>query len=112
MHKSKVDLIKKNRENQTNYGYLNQVALIQSSGSGKSRMVDELAKLMPTIPINLRASADTKRESSGCYHLQTLTDRRTQNTHILLPTPPSEIFSFKNPFLSTMPYFKRVSIEF
>ncbi|KAF8340891.1 hypothetical protein F5887DRAFT_1225901 [Amanita rubescens] len=39
----------KNRQNQ----YSNQVAVIQSSGTGKSRMVDELAKLVFTIPFNL-----------------------------------------------------------
>lgn len=33
--------------------YGNQVAVIQSSGTGKSRMVDELAKLVFTIPFNL-----------------------------------------------------------
>ncbi|KAF8433727.1 hypothetical protein L210DRAFT_2696897 [Boletus edulis BED1] len=32
----------------------NSVALIQSSGTGKSRMVDEMAKLVFTIPFNVR----------------------------------------------------------
>ncbi|THU95045.1 hypothetical protein K435DRAFT_839652 [Dendrothele bispora CBS 962.96] len=49
------------KKDPTDYGYLNHVALIQSSGSGKSRMVDELAKLIPTIPINLRSSRDAKQ---------------------------------------------------
>ncbi|THU87163.1 hypothetical protein K435DRAFT_804533 [Dendrothele bispora CBS 962.96] len=61
MHRSKVKLIRESRWDQTRYGHLNHVALNQSSGSGKSRMVDELAKLIPTIPINLRASADTRQ---------------------------------------------------
>lgn len=34
--------------------YLNHVSIIQSSGTGKSRMVDEVAKRVFTIPINLR----------------------------------------------------------
>lgn len=34
--------------------YSNTVAIVQSSGTGKSRLVDELAKLIFTIPINIR----------------------------------------------------------
>ena len=33
--------------------YAKQVAIIQSSGTGKSRMVHELSKLIFTIPFNL-----------------------------------------------------------
>ncbi|KAK7444292.1 hypothetical protein VKT23_015303 [Stygiomarasmius scandens] len=60
MHARKVELLKL-RKDQTDYRHLNQAALIQSSGSGKSRMVDELAKLIPAIPINLRSEADDKQ---------------------------------------------------
>ena len=34
--------------------YKNMCAIVQSSGTGKSRMVDELAKLVFTLPINIR----------------------------------------------------------
>lgn len=45
----------------------NCVALIQSSGTGKSRMVHELAKLVFTIPFNLRDPDEHDRgESSIC----------------------------------------------
>ena len=40
--------------------YTNHVALIQSSGSGKSRIVREAGKHIFTIPINLRDPKDTK----------------------------------------------------
>ena len=36
--------------------YKNTCAIVQSSGTGKSRMVDELAKLVFTLPINIRRS--------------------------------------------------------
>ncbi|KAK7444315.1 hypothetical protein VKT23_015327 [Stygiomarasmius scandens] len=63
MQARKVELLKRGklRKDQTDYGHLNHAALIQSSGSGKSRMVDELAKLIPTIPINLRSEADDEQ---------------------------------------------------
>ncbi|KAH7890620.1 hypothetical protein F5I97DRAFT_1923094 [Phlebopus sp. FC_14] len=38
--------------------YANSAAIIQSSGSGKSRTVDELADLVFTIPFNLRHSGE------------------------------------------------------
>ncbi|KAF8340879.1 hypothetical protein F5887DRAFT_1225825 [Amanita rubescens] len=39
--------------------YSNQVSVTQSSGTGKSRMVHELGKLVFTIPFNLRDDAET-----------------------------------------------------
>jgi hypothetical protein len=36
--------------------YSNQIAIVQSSGTGKSRMVHEQASLVFTIPFNLRES--------------------------------------------------------
>ncbi|KAF8592712.1 hypothetical protein K439DRAFT_1656117 [Ramaria rubella] len=40
--------------------YSNSVAVIQSSGTGKSRMVHEQSKLVFTIPFNLRGNEDDK----------------------------------------------------
>jgi len=62
MQARKIELLEL-RTDQRDYGHLNHVALIQSSGSGKPRMVNELAELIPTIPVNLRSEADDKRES-------------------------------------------------
>jgi hypothetical protein len=47
--------------NKTEY-YGNQVPIIQSSGYGKSRMVHEQAKLVFTIPFNLRPAPDDQGE--------------------------------------------------
>lgn len=41
--------------------YSNTTSIIQSSGTGKSRMVDEQAKLVFTIPFNV----GTKHKSNG-----------------------------------------------
>jgi hypothetical protein len=38
--------------------YGNQISIIQSSGYGKSRMVHEQAKLVFTLPFNLRPAPD------------------------------------------------------
>jgi hypothetical protein len=46
--------------------YWNQVAIVQSSGTGKSRMVHELSKLVFTIPLNLRAAIKT---SKGVFYV-------------------------------------------
>jgi hypothetical protein len=40
--------------------YGNQISIIQSSGYGKSRMVHEQAKLVFTIPFNLRPEANAQ----------------------------------------------------
>ena len=42
--------------------YTNSVAIIQSSGTGKSRMVHEQANLVFTIPFNLRHPTDNRGE--------------------------------------------------
>lgn len=42
--------------------YSSSVPIIQSSGTGKSRMVDEMAKHIFTIPFNIRAQEDSARE--------------------------------------------------
>ena len=46
--------------------FANSIVLIQSSGCGKSCMVDEMAKLVFTIPINIRNLREQKRERSVC----------------------------------------------
>ena len=43
--------------------YATAIALIQSSGTGKSRMVDEQANLVFTIPFNLRDPTERVCES-------------------------------------------------
>ena len=57
--------------------YGKQVAIIQSSGTGKSRMVHELSKLIFTIPFNLRLG----EENSGMYDIGILSYRLSQSTH-------------------------------
>ena len=51
--------------------YSNTVAIVQSSGTGKSRMVDELARYVFAIPFNLRDEEETKRKRSSfvLHHL-------------------------------------------
>ena len=51
---------------QCSTSFANSIALIQSSGCGKSRMVDEMAKLVFTIPINICNLREQKRECSVC----------------------------------------------
>lgn len=49
--------------------YSNTAAVIQSSGGGKSRMVDEQAELVFTIPLNLRAEAESKRNVASLLRM-------------------------------------------
>lgn len=42
--------------------YANMLPIIQSSGTGKSRMVDELAKCAFTIPFNLQGKLESQSE--------------------------------------------------
>jgi len=44
----------------TEKSYSNQIAIVQSSGTGKSRMVHEQANLVFTIPFNLRERGDNQ----------------------------------------------------
>src|SRR6266446_4528412 len=44
----------------TQKSYSNQIAIVQSSGTGKSRMVHEQANLVFTIPFNLRERGDNQ----------------------------------------------------
>ncbi|KAL4252956.1 hypothetical protein ABKN59_003494 [Abortiporus biennis] len=43
-----------------NNPYTNSIAIVQSSGAGKSRMMDELASIAFTLPFNLRPDKDTQ----------------------------------------------------
>ena len=43
--------------------YVGHTSIVQSSGSGKSRLVDEVAKSIFTIPFNIRARQDDASES-------------------------------------------------
>ena len=43
--------------------YKSHAAIIQSSGSGKSRMVDEVSKLIFTIPFNIREAHESAHET-------------------------------------------------
>ena len=49
-----VNLLKNIGTSMGGESYQNTAAIIQSSGYGKSRTVDEMATLVPTIPMNLR----------------------------------------------------------
>ena len=42
----------------SDFRYSNHASIIQSSGSGKSRLIDEVAKVIFTIPFNLRQQPD------------------------------------------------------
>jgi hypothetical protein len=46
--------------------YSNAVSIIQSSGTGKSRMVDELSRSVFTIPFNIRSSDENRGISLRC----------------------------------------------
>lgn len=66
---SKALLDMKELSESKNYG--NTVAIVQSSGCGKSRMVDETAKFLFTLPFNLRPSKDDIGEyqlPSSCHN--------------------------------------------
>jgi len=41
--------------------YGNMMTIIQSSGTGKSRMVDQLARIVFTLPFNIRDPSDSIR---------------------------------------------------
>lgn len=47
------------------FAYMNQVSIVQSSGYGKSRMMDQMATMVFTIPFNLRSDKDTSREEKS-----------------------------------------------
>ncbi|KAH9475813.1 hypothetical protein JR316_0011373 [Psilocybe cubensis] len=59
-----INLLTNIRESIAYNPYENTSAIIQSSGFGKSRTVDEMAKLVATIPMNIR---DTRDNEQGAY---------------------------------------------
>lgn len=67
--------------------YSNSAAVIQSSGAGKSRMVDEQAELVFTIPLNLRADEESKRNValSLRFYSQVLTSPCSSLVRVRLP---------------------------
>ena len=48
----------------------NTTFLIQSSGSGKSRMVDEASKLVFTIPTNVRNPEESSKRSTAIFVIE------------------------------------------
>lgn len=60
--------LKKWAEKKNSDDYSNTVAMVQSSGTGKSRMADETARLIFTFPFNLRS--DQESESESCCRYQ------------------------------------------
>jgi hypothetical protein len=81
-----------NRIPRTQKAYSNQIAIVQSSGTGKSRMVHEQANLVFTIPFNLRESGDSK----GAYPCPVdlfISDAENQILPFLSPMMLSAIIS-------------------
>ena len=73
-----------NRIPRTQKAYSNQIAIVQSSGTGKSRMVHEQANLVFTIPFNLRESG----ESKGAYRFPAdLFNSDAENQTLPFPSP-------------------------
>ncbi|KAF8882369.1 hypothetical protein CPB84DRAFT_1851243 [Gymnopilus junonius] len=68
--------------------YSNQIAIVQSSGTGKSRMVHEQAKIVFTIPFNLRESIEDKAWPS---HLPTRMSAPTSSELLLFTKVNGEL---------------------
>jgi hypothetical protein len=49
--------------------YARYAAIVQSSGMGKSRMIDELSKKHLVIPVNLRPEGDSGLSSCNSFRL-------------------------------------------
>ena len=66
--------------------YVVHASIMQSSGSGKSRLIDEIAKHIFTIPINLRSLADaTRKLRVGPFHVCMRTHRTSCILQVMLP---------------------------
>lgn len=63
----RVAIKKMEEERNIEHAYANMVSIIQSSGTGKSRMVDQLATVEFVFPFNLRLE-----EEVDCEYLQAL----------------------------------------
>jgi hypothetical protein len=62
-HECLYEVMHKHQENKTAYGRF--LSIVQSSGTGKSRMVDELSKEHLVVPINLRPIGDNGESTSS-----------------------------------------------
>lgn len=73
--------------------YSNFVPIVQSSGMGKSRMVDEAAKMIFTLPFNLRSGAD--KSPSGKFFPTLILPRALANCPVsAYPPPNTEVRDF------------------
>ena len=71
--------------------YARYLAIVQSSGTGKSRMIEELSKTHLVIPVNLRGSSETglflvfvtPQAGSGLKYFR-LSSPRRDTTHVSL----------------------------
>lgn len=61
--------------------YSNSVVILQSSGTGKSRMVHEQADLVFTIPFNLRVSSETRGDFLLAYIGSLILCKEGRNGH-------------------------------
>ena len=75
--------------------YAKQVAIIQSSGTGKSRMVHELSKLIFTIPFNLRLG-DESGGARGAYILSLRFHLSLHMIEFAFPRPDNAIRDYLN----------------
>jgi hypothetical protein len=64
--------------------YSKSVTIIQSSGTGKSRMVREQSDLVFTLPFNLRPHHESKGQSLTLYIGGEFLLQRNKTSHILL----------------------------
>lgn len=62
-----LDLINNIIRDDRTKDYSNTGIILQSSGYGKSRTVDEAAKLVTTIPMNIRAKEDGTQFGEWAY---------------------------------------------
>ena len=70
--------------------YLNTVTILQSSGTGKSRMVHEQSDLVFTLPFNLRPHTDDK----GHYLPQCVGNMYLQKSDIAYPLPDTDVGAY------------------
>ncbi|KAB5590064.1 hypothetical protein CTheo_6486 [Ceratobasidium theobromae] len=89
-----------------NWGYANFVPIVQSSGTGKSRVVDELAKQIFTIPLNLHPSWDKTVFPTGDNGLLDLLNVRytpADRVHVLYKIFFKHLFSEVEQVLRELP---------
>jgi hypothetical protein len=85
----------------TEKSYSNQIAIVQSSGTGKSRMVHEQAGLVFTIPFNLREKGDNQ----GLYFLSISLGA----SDVLTQTWPSPSPTVLSATTSSQPLYRMIS---